>query len=287
MTTPRALASLWIGGPLGFLEVLCLKSMVAFGHSITLYSYGPVGNVPDGVIHKDAQEVFPCDFILVHRRTMTPSAHSDIFRLKLMQQTQVIWVDLDFLLTRPLDLTHEFIFAPELEDRPDYIGNSVFCLPATSQALAECLKVGQKALDQVGDAPYETQISTASFGTDLPAVGLAMGISDLGPVLVSRHLKATGEDQHRLPRRSFYPIGINDLRCLIEQPKAEIDALLGDGVYGVHMWATRFKHFLAPNRMKNLSRKMTGTWLIDQCERYDVVIGDLPSLKPDERVGDA
>jgi hypothetical protein len=98
MAVPRALASLWIGGPLGFLEVLCLKAMVHFGHDVTLYSYGPVANVPDGVVHKNAQDVFACDFILVHQRTLTPSAHSDIFRLKLMQQTDDIWVDLDFLL---------------------------------------------------------------------------------------------------------------------------------------------------------------------------------------------
>lgn len=285
MAVPRALASLWIGGPLGFLEVLCLKAMVHFGHDVTLYSYGPVANVPDGVVHKNAQDVFACDFILVHQRTLTPSAHSDIFRLKLMQQTDDIWVDLDFLLIRPLDLTNTFVFAPELEDRPDYIGNSVFRLPAESRTLAACLQVGQTALDGVGDAPFAAQVSTDCFGTNLPAVGLTMGISDLGPALISRHLKATEEDQHRLPRHSFYPIGINALRCLIEEPKADIDAVLGDDVYGVHMWATRFKHFLAPNRMKNLSRKMAGTWLIDQCEKYDVTINDLPALKPDERVG--
>lgn len=285
MSQPRELAALWIGGPLGFLEVLCLKGMVHHGHRVTLYSYGPVANVPEGVEHRDAQEVFPSEFILVHKRTLTPSAHSDIFRLKLMQQTDAIWVDLDFLPVRALDLSETYVFAPELEDRPDYIGNSVFRLPPESAALRACLAIGQEVLDRVGTAPFADQVSAAAFGTDLPAVTLQMGISDLGPVMISRQLAASGEDSHRLPRRLFYPIGINDLRDLIERPKEEIDALLGEDVYGVHMWATRFKHFLAPNRMKNLSRKMAGTWLIEQCARYGVTIGDLPALKPEDRVG--
>jgi len=96
MTALRPLATLWIGGPLGFLEVLCLKAMMAQGHDVLLYSYGPVANIPEGVDHRDAQEIFPSDFILVHERTKTPSAHSDIFRLNLMKKTTAIWVDLDF-----------------------------------------------------------------------------------------------------------------------------------------------------------------------------------------------
>lgn len=44
------IASLWIGGDLSWLEQLCLKSFADAGHQITLYSYAPISNLPEGVL---------------------------------------------------------------------------------------------------------------------------------------------------------------------------------------------------------------------------------------------
>ena len=49
MTPEYRVAALWIGGPLSFLEQLCLISFVHAGQHITLYTYEPVPNVPPGV----------------------------------------------------------------------------------------------------------------------------------------------------------------------------------------------------------------------------------------------
>ena len=46
--------SLWIGESLGAVERACLRSVLRQGHRLTLYCYGAVAGVPEGVIVKDA-----------------------------------------------------------------------------------------------------------------------------------------------------------------------------------------------------------------------------------------
>ena len=49
--------SLWIGKPLSKLEQLCFKSFLDNGHTVHLYVYDNISNVPSGVIIKDANEI--------------------------------------------------------------------------------------------------------------------------------------------------------------------------------------------------------------------------------------
>lgn len=56
---PQQIVSLWIGGGLGTIERLSLRSFVAHGHPLALYSYGEVTGVPAGVERRDAADVLP------------------------------------------------------------------------------------------------------------------------------------------------------------------------------------------------------------------------------------
>ena len=42
----KGIGTLWIGGPLSFLEQMCLLSFVAQGHKVTLFHYGEIAHVP-------------------------------------------------------------------------------------------------------------------------------------------------------------------------------------------------------------------------------------------------
>ena len=44
-------------GPLDHLRRLCLKSQVAAGHKVTVYSFGPLAGLPDGIDNADAEAV--------------------------------------------------------------------------------------------------------------------------------------------------------------------------------------------------------------------------------------
>ncbi|MCB1400852.1 MAG: hypothetical protein KDJ82_13910, partial [Rhodobacteraceae bacterium] len=80
------IAMLWIGGSLSFLERLCVQSFLDAGHEVRLYSYDPVGNVPEGTVLADARDVLAGPPFLRHARTNSVTLHSDLFRLHLLEQ---------------------------------------------------------------------------------------------------------------------------------------------------------------------------------------------------------
>jgi hypothetical protein len=53
----KGIGTLWIGGPLSFLEQMCLLSFVAQGHKVTLFHYGEIAHVPQDIEVIDAREI--------------------------------------------------------------------------------------------------------------------------------------------------------------------------------------------------------------------------------------
>jgi hypothetical protein len=46
-------------GPLDALRLTCLRSQVAAGHRVTIYSFEPLGQLPDGVGNAEAEAILP------------------------------------------------------------------------------------------------------------------------------------------------------------------------------------------------------------------------------------
>ena len=95
----RPVASLWIGEKLHYLNQLCLMSHVKQGHPTTLYCTDTVSNVPDGVIVKPAGEIMALDRAVIAQTS--ESFLSNVFRYKMIQKTDAIWVDCDAYCHRP------------------------------------------------------------------------------------------------------------------------------------------------------------------------------------------
>ena len=49
-------------GPLDALRLLCLRSQVAAGHKVTVYSFEPLAELPDGVGNAEAEAILPHAF---------------------------------------------------------------------------------------------------------------------------------------------------------------------------------------------------------------------------------
>jgi hypothetical protein len=83
-------------GPLDRLRTLCLRSQVAAGHKVTVYSFDPLPGLPDGVGNADAEAVLRHAFSEKLRppepdgswRDWTTLQFSDFFRMRLMAQKQ-------------------------------------------------------------------------------------------------------------------------------------------------------------------------------------------------------
>ena len=107
-------------GPLDGLRRLCLRSQVAAGHKVTVYSFDPVAQLPDGVGNAEAEAILPHTFAERLRptgpdgvwRDRTMLQFSDFFRMRLMarntsrntSESAGLWLDADILLLRSIDL---------------------------------------------------------------------------------------------------------------------------------------------------------------------------------------
>ncbi|MFP4538998.1 MAG: hypothetical protein ACLFPA_11940, partial [Dichotomicrobium sp.] len=64
MSELPVLNTMWVEGPLSYVEQVCLKSALACGHKVVLYTYFDVTGVPDGVEVRDGREVMGEDYLM-------------------------------------------------------------------------------------------------------------------------------------------------------------------------------------------------------------------------------
>src|ERR1700686_2510005 len=137
-------------GPLDALRLICLRSQVAAGHKVTVYSFDPLAGLPAGVGNAEAEAILPHAFAERLRppepdgswRDWTTLQFSDFFRMRLMADGAGLWLDADVLLLRPVEIdpTKPY-FAWE---RPRQLGNSVLYLPAGDPIVAAFEKLMQQ-----------------------------------------------------------------------------------------------------------------------------------------------
>ena len=123
-------------GRLDALRLTCLRSQVAAGHKVTVYSFDPLPGLPDGVGNAEAEAILPHSFSERLRppqpdgswRDWTILQFSDFFRMRLMAESAGLWLDADVLLLKPVEIDPaKPYFAWE---RRRQVGNSVLYLPA-------------------------------------------------------------------------------------------------------------------------------------------------------------
>ncbi|MTH35032.1 hypothetical protein GL279_10505 [Paracoccus limosus] len=103
------IGTLWIGRELPQIEWLCISSMVAQGHAVTLYSYDPLA-VPQGVTLADAATIIPRDKVFTYKNTGSYATFADWFRLPMIARTGKIWLDSDAALLRPFVPKDDYFF---------------------------------------------------------------------------------------------------------------------------------------------------------------------------------
>ena len=223
---------------MSWLEQLCLKSFADAGHHITLYSYDPIENVPDGVETADAGEILSGDPMLRHARTGSPAIHADMWRLQLLKKTNKIWVDADIYCLRPFDFGNEFVFGWE---KPGLVCNAVLGLPKSSETLAALLSFFE---DEYAIGPWLADWQRQELEEEKKA-GKPVHMTEqnwgfTGPASVTYFLKKTGEIEHARPQEAFYPISYKERNHLIIS-RFKPEEKMTDETYGVHFWARRMK----------------------------------------------
>ncbi len=232
-------ASLWIGGRLSFLEQVCLKSFVDHGHQTVLYTYGRVTGVPKGVDVRDANTVFPNQNFIRHKRSGSPAIHADAFRYRMIEVENVIWIDADILCMKPWNFSSPFVFGWEKPGK--LVCNAVLGLPpdsATLKGLNDLCRDEYPIPPWASGEELERLEAAKAAGDPVHVSELSWGV--WGPAALTYFLNETGEMYHVLPQNAFFPIPFKDRRDLLN-PSVDIEAKLGDGCYGVHLWNRRLR----------------------------------------------
>lgn len=92
----RTVTSLWVGGELPLMSVLCIKSFLDHGHAFQLFTYRNYDNIPAGTLVCDARDILPEEAIF-HDSHNSLAPFSDWFRMKFLSQEGGFWVDMDVI----------------------------------------------------------------------------------------------------------------------------------------------------------------------------------------------
>ncbi len=199
-------------GPLDRLRRLCLRSQVAAGHKVTIYSFDPIAQLPDGVANAEAEAILPHSFAERLRPARpdgvwidrTRLQFSDFFRMRLMAKSTGLWLDADVLLLKPVEIDPaKPYFAWE---QPRQLGNSVLYLPASDPivtAFEALMAQDELTPDWLSLRHRLTFMLHKLRGTTrISEVRLAI----FGPAALTALARRFGELQHALPKKSFYAV---------------------------------------------------------------------------------
>jgi hypothetical protein len=232
------IATFW-HGPLDALRRLCLKSQVAAGHKVTVYSFEPLAQLPDGVGNAEAEAILPHSFAERLRptgpngvwRDWTTLQFSDFFRMRLMAENAGLWLDADVLLLKPVEINPaKPYFAWE---RPRQLGNSVLYLPQSDPivaAFAFLMQQGELTPDWLA-LRHRLIFALRKFRGSMRLSDVRAAI--YGPAALTALARRAGELGYALPKKSFYAVHADPK--LFFEPR-DFSSLIGDpDIIGFHI----------------------------------------------------
>lgn len=200
-------------GPLDRLRLTCLRSQVAAGHKVTVYSFDPLPQLPDGVGNAEAEAILSHAFAEKLRppqpdgtwRDWTLLQFSDFFRMRLMARNAGLWLDPDVLLLKPVEIDPaKPFFAWE---RRRQLGNSVLYLPPRDPIVAAF----EGLMEQDELTPDWLALRHRLTFALRKLRGGSNRLSDIrvaiyGPASLTALARRAGEQHYALPKESFYAV---------------------------------------------------------------------------------
>lgn len=236
MTLPT-IVSFW-HGPISWLERLSITSFRRRGHPVTVYSYAPMAELPEGAAWRDAAEILPQSELVFYKGKGTPAVFSDRFRLELLKRRAGIYSDLDVYCVRPITVSGPYLMAYE---HPRSINNAVLYIDADAPLLADLLSVFDTARQPLW-LPYLTPLRRIEValrrlvGEKLPVENMQFGAS--GPMPLTYFVAKRGLESQVLPAEALYPVKYADIPALM-RPGSSLDHAVTDATFAVHLWRSQ------------------------------------------------
>jgi hypothetical protein len=227
-------------GPLDRLRQACLRSQIAAGHKVTVYSFDPVAGLPDGVGNAEAEAILPHAFAERLRpsepdgswRDWTLLQFSDFFRMRLMSERAGLWLDADVLVLKPVEIDPaKPYFAWE---RPRQLGNSVLYLPPNDPivtAFEKLMRQDELTPDWLA-LRHRLTFALRRWRGGSPRLS-DIRVAIFGPASLTALARRSGELQCALPKTSFYAVHAEP--ALFFEP-TNFSALIADpAIIGLHI----------------------------------------------------
>jgi hypothetical protein len=222
------------------LRQTCLRSQLAAGHKVTVYSFDTIPGLPDGVDNAEAEAILPHAFSEKLRppqpdgswRDWTTLQFSDFFRMRLMARGAGLWLDADVLLLRPVAIDPaKPYFAWE---RPRQLGNSVLYLPPNDPIVAAfegLMRQDELTPDWLSLRHRVTFALRRLRGGSNRLSDIRIAI--YGPAALTALANRSSSSRDALPKKSFYAVHADPKRFF--EP-ADFSALIADPeIIGLHI----------------------------------------------------
>ncbi|WP_029351437.1 hypothetical protein [Bosea sp. 117] len=231
-TSPPPVHAFWIGAELGLISRTCLTSFVRVGHPVTLHGYQRPADLPTGIVFSDAARIVPPHRVTRHRATGSYALFANIFRYRLLEQCDGIYVDCDVFCLKPLEID-DYLFGYEDETT---LNTAILRLPKDSALL--------RSLNEVSDDPapippwmppelraelrQKAEVGQPTLLEDLP-----WGV--IGPRALTWLAREHGVDRHALPVDVLYPVHYGAVDRLLD-PELTVESLITPRTRCVHLF---------------------------------------------------
>ena len=226
-------------GPMDALRQTCLRSQLAAGHKVTVYSFDTIPGLPAGVANADAEAILPHAFSERLRppqpdgswRDWTTLQFSDFFRMKLMAKGLGLWLDADVVLLKPIEIQPSRpYFAWERSRR---LGNSVLYLPPRHPIVTAFEEL--MAQDELTPKwlSLSHRLTLAARRLRGPCSVSDLRIAIYGPPALTELARRSGDLRYALPKKSFY--AVHSEPKLFFEPSSYLGVVTNPEIIGLHI----------------------------------------------------
>jgi hypothetical protein len=233
------IAQLWIGGNLSYMEQLCAASFRDAGHHVKMYTYGDVGNIPDGIEIADANEIMPLGNVIAHKRTGSPAPQADKWRYNMLAKCdRTIWADTDAYCVKKFSSENGHFHGWE---SPHHINNGVVGLPKDSETLAGLIDFtsDEYAIPDWFNEDLKAEMQEKKAAGNPVHVGeQSWGV--WGPQALTHFLHKTGEHKYAMPIEALFPVSFKKRRLMLK-PNLDLGEYITDNTLSIHFWGRRMR----------------------------------------------
>ncbi len=241
---------LWIEGGISWIERLCILSYLRNDYNVILYHYGPVHNIPKGVVLRDAREILSDDIIYKSMlKYGSPAIHADKFRYRLLKyRDDIIWSDVDAYCLRRFNLNDGYFLS--WGDK-GYILIGVLRIPSDSQALSNLINF----TDDDYPIPVWESDKYKRYLKFRERIGFPVHVTKQrwtvwGPRALTYYMVESGEDEFVLPSRCLYPIPSKNKEIIFSREISLQDFISDKGIYSIHLYGTWLRYSVLERGVK-------------------------------------